>query len=334
MTGIYLRRDQPVFNLLHRYFMFMGRGPQPRYLGNNGRPDTLTDEQLREDAFHVARQLVEKQGQALIRSTFGRGIVGDPGFRHPIPTEVKHQVLNFVTEASEAAGVMIGAYGSWASASGLSQLRYLYETFAYVSWLLDGDEDMRRSRALTLVADAIDLLRKNDPYWQKLIRQDPSARIFAARYKEIAARAQQDLDVFARDKGIAYAKRKPAREEVMNTYGLDLGAYPAFAAISNAGSHPNALQPLLVYGELHTGVTDFDFAGKNMQRAYWIMQCCACIHALYEISAPVLGWQRWPEISERWVQLAEPLRTEAVRRFNKVLEPDLAGQEQPQARLG
>jgi hypothetical protein len=40
------------------------------------------------------------------------------------------------------------------------------------------------------------------------------------------------------------------------------------AALSNVGTHPGPLQPMLFYGDTTTGATVFDFNGKNAERAY------------------------------------------------------------------
>ncbi|MEU2869798.1 hypothetical protein ABZ769_11415 [Streptomyces olivoreticuli] len=133
----------------------------------------------------------------------------------------------------------------------------------------------------------------------ELAHRYPSAKALAGRYAAAAKTMKQDLDTLAASNGTVLGK-KPQRKIIMNQYAPDLGAYPTFAALSNAGAHPSALQPVLFYGDTTTGAFVFDFDGKNVERAYWLTQCGECFRKLLDLAATPLGWSDWPSASAQW----------------------------------
>jgi hypothetical protein len=311
---IYLRRGWPLFNAMTRIFSFLGRGPRPGYPPGSGPPAELSDQELCRDTFELVRGLVQDTGGNLIQRSYGQGVYGDPGFGHPLATQVPHHVLTLLTLAADAAGVAVGGLGGWASTVALAQLRHLYETFALVSWLLDGDEAEQRSRGYGLTADAIDLLRREGMQWEQLASRDPSAAVYARRYAAAAATMLRDLQGLAVSTGVPIGE-KPNRSQLMTRYLPDLGGYPAFAALSNAGAHPSALQPVLFYSDVRTGAMEFDFQGKNVERAYWMACCGECFRLLLDLAGPVLGWADWPRLSLQRRTALDGLRQEADRRY-------------------
>jgi hypothetical protein len=263
----------------------------------------------------LVRGLVQDTAAELIQRTYGQGVYGDPGFEHPVATQVPHHVLTLLTVAADAAGIAVGGLGSWASTAALAQVRLLYETFALVSWLLDGDEAEQRSRGYALTADAIDLLRRDGAHWAQLGCRDPSAAAYARRYAAAAAAMLQDLQALSVDRGVPIGRKPIDRQELMTRYLPDLGGYPAFAALSNAGAHPSALQPVLFYSDGRTGAMVFDFQGKNVERAYWMACCGECFRLLLDLAGPVLGWPDWPRLSLQRKTALDGLRQEADRRY-------------------
>ena len=124
----------------------------------------------------------------------------------------------------------------------------------------------------------------------------------------------RDLQALSDSTGVPIGA-KPGRQELMTRYLPDLGGYPAFAALSNAGAHPSALQPVQLYSDLRTGAMVFDFQGKNVERAYWMACCGECFRLLLDLAGPVLGWADWPRLSLQRKTALDGLRQEADRRY-------------------
>lgn len=190
---VYLRRGQPLFHAMTRVFAFLDHRPRPRYFAGNGNPARSSDEELRRDAYELVRKLVQNTGQDLIRRSYAQGVHGDPGFMHPLPTNVPDHVLTLLTVAADGAGIATGGLGGWASTAALAQLRLVYESYALVDWLLDGTEAEQRERGYALTDDAIDLLRKDGTHWAELTKRHPSAKAPAQRYAAPAATMKQDI---------------------------------------------------------------------------------------------------------------------------------------------
>jgi hypothetical protein len=279
-------------------------------------PVRMSDQELRAAVYSCVRHVAEDVGQRRIKGSYGDGVVGDPEFRHPLALRTQHQVLLMATTAGEAAGLAAAGLNSWASTAALSHMRYLHETQALLAWLLQ-DEEGRETRSFGLAFDSIDVFRRFEEYWMQAAKGDPEGKALARRFGELAGRMKDDLNALAARRGIS-PPSKPDRGALFNAHNADIGGYPGFAVLSNAGSHPSVMQPLFLYGDTATGRTDFDFSGKHAERAHWIGEVGEALLTVLELAAPCLGWRDWDTEAAALRAGLAPLRDEAARRFRNV----------------
>jgi hypothetical protein len=70
------------------------------------------------------------------------------------------------------------------------------------------------------------------------------------------------------------------------------------------------MQSMLLYGDVNSGASVFDFVGMPVERAYWMAQTADIVLALLDLAAPCLGWADWEREAARLKARFEPLRTQ------------------------
>ena len=183
------------------------------------------------------------------------------------------------------------------------------------------------ARAFALTMDTIDIFGKGEDHWYQAAKTsgDPQLRKNAVRWRKIKATLQRALDALWVQRGHPRVA-KPNRQQLFDTHFTEVGGYPAFAMLSNAGGHPSLMQSMLLYGDLEAGKFGYDFDGLHVQRAYWITQVGAVFLGLLDLAAPVLGWKDWDEEASALRARFKPVAEEAARRYNALIEEAMSKQ--------
>jgi hypothetical protein len=273
----------------------------------------MTNSELREALFGLAWPLTDNIGRIHQASFDGRA-VDDPRWHHALPTTVQMHVRGLITAASDSYGLACIGLQSWASAAALGPIRHLGETLVLVRWLLDGDEREQRARGYALTAAAIKSVDAMTRELGKLADSEQSQRIAAHKTTAIG-RLRTDLAALRTEDGLEQ-QSVPQRKALFGKYLPDAG-YLVFVLLSNAGSHPGAVQSTLFFADPGSASVVYDFVGPDLQieRAFWISQAIGLYIELCRLAGPVLGWENWgsivdwaearlhdlgPEVSGRW----------------------------------
>lgn len=129
--------------------------------------------------------------------------MGDPRFRHAMPTTVRGHVLAMTTEANDAFGLSLLGLREHATAAALGPIRNIAETVAWAKWLLESpDDDVRQARAYRLTLNALDGYRSMRETLVRVAGQSAQAAELAPQLAAAEDRMRRSLAAMTDQDGI------------------------------------------------------------------------------------------------------------------------------------
>lgn len=295
-------------------------------------PADMSDEQLHSEIYNVGAELLNRLGPVMQNSFLRHGYnLNKRRFKHPITTTALGHVLTMSTDASDAYGLTITGLNRHAHAAALGPIRFILESLAWLSWLLeDSDEKVRCARAYRLTMNAIDGFQSIGATLNRTSKSD-QAKAINSRLAASSDRMRRELIALAEEDGVTIAPNPGSLSKLAEQYLPDHGGYLTYALLNAAGAHPGAVHGFMFYGNPETGFADYDFKQMFDKRAYWTAVAIRLYLDLCDLAAPVLGWPDWEATTEAVRRRLQSLADEAEKRYEAPLRralarmPNLAG---------
>jgi hypothetical protein len=290
-------------------------------------PAEMTDEQLHSAIYNIGAELLNSIGPVIQASfaRYGRDL-NERRFKRPITTTVRGHVLNMSTDANDAYGLAIIGLNKHATAAALGPIRFILESLAWLSWLLeDADDTVRRGRAYRLAMNGISQVKAVGDTMNRVAPQSDQAIEIKARLTASTIRMKDELLAIAEEDGVTIPGKPGSMSKLAEQYVSDHGGYLTYAMLNSAGAHPGPGHTFLFYGNPETGISDFDFKHMFDRRAYWTVVAIQLYLGVCDLAAPVLGWPDWEATSAAIQQRLQPLADEARKRYEQPWRRALGG---------
>jgi hypothetical protein len=189
------------------------------------------------------------------------------------------------TDAHDSYGLTVIGLGKHATAAALGPIRFLVESLAWLSWLLEEPNDnVRRARAYRLTMNGIEGYRSIAATLSRVAPTSAYSTEFASRLTASTDRMKNNLAAIIEQDGVTIPDNPGSLSRLAERYLANHGGYLMYALLNSAGAHPGPVHGFLFYGNPETGVADYDFKRMFDRRAYWIAQAIQLHLALYDLT--------------------------------------------------
>jgi len=231
---------------------------------------------------------------------------------------VRGHVLTMSTDANDAYGLAITGLNKHAHAAALGPIRFILESLAWLSWLLeDPDDDVRRARAYRLAMNDVESFRRVGNTFNRVTAEGADAKEMNSRLAAASDRMKGELLDLADEDGVVIPPRPGSVSKLAEQYLSAHGGYMTYAMLSSAGAHPGPIHGFLFYGDPETGLADYAFKGMFDRRAYWTAVAIRLCLDVCDLTAPVLDWPDWETTAAATRRELQTLADEAETRYER-----------------